>query len=269
MSTLYMQRSVTDTICLSLIFKDGEKVVVFDGGFASEGESLAAKLNELGGCVDIWVLTHPHDDHMGALCHVLQHHPEITVKTACYNFLPYELICQHTHSDPNSLAMIPLVPKLCRARGVRIVTPQAGDTYPLAEAVLRCLRQPDPALTEDQINNSSTVWRIETNGKRVLILGDLGFLAGEQLAAALPAAELKSDYVQMAHHGQNGAGPNLYNLIDPDYCIWCTPTWVWDNVGEGGYDTGPFKTVITRGWMSALGIKRHYVDKDGPFAIEL
>jgi hypothetical protein len=41
------------------------------------------------------------------------------------------------------------------------------------------------------------------------------------------------------------------------------------NVGDNGYDTGPFKTVITRGWMSELGIKKHYVDKDGPFAIEL
>jgi hypothetical protein len=40
-------------------------------------------------------------------------------------------------------------------------------------------------------------------------------------------------------------------------------------MGENGYDTGPFKTVITRGWMSELGIKKHYVDKDGPFAIEL
>ena len=38
---------------------------------------------------------------------------------------------------------------------------------------------------------------------------------------------------------------------------------------DNGYDTGPFKTVITRGWMSEIGIKKHYVDKDGPFAIKL
>ncbi|MBQ8611055.1 MAG: MBL fold metallo-hydrolase [Oscillospiraceae bacterium] len=269
MSTLYMQKSVTDTICLSLIFQDGGELTVFDGGFESEGENLAAVLNRLGGRVKYWVLTHPHDDHMGAFCHVMEHHPEITVEAACYHFLPYELICRHSHSDPNSLAMIPRIAPLCEARGTRIITACAGDTLGVGGAALVCLRQPDPALTQDQINNSSTVWRIETNGKRILILGDLGRLAGEQLAQTLPAAELKSDYVQMAHHGQNGADKRLYELIDPDYCIWCTPTWVWDNMGEGGYDTGPFKTVITRGWMSELGIKRHYVDKDGPFAIEL
>ncbi len=44
MSKLYMPRSVTDTICLSPVFCDGDSVVVFDGGFASEGEVLAAEL---------------------------------------------------------------------------------------------------------------------------------------------------------------------------------------------------------------------------------
>ncbi len=272
MSTLYMQKSVTDTICLSLIFQDGDELVVFDGGFASEGENLAAKINELGSRVRYWVITHPHDDHMGALCHILEHHHEITVEAACWNFLPWELIAAHVGEPTDedlSLAQQKLLPQLCVQRGVRIVTVHAGDVFPVGASTLTVLREPDAAITGDIVNNSSTVWRIETNGKRVLILGDLGFLAGEQLAAALPAAELKSDYVQMAHHGQNGAGQALYDLIDPDYCIWCTPTWVWDNMGEGGYDTGPFKTILTRAWMSALGIRRHYVDKDGPFAIRL
>ena len=135
MSTLYMQKSVTDTICLSLIFQDAGELVVFDGGFDSEGENLAAKLNELGGRVKYWVLTHPHDDHMGAFCHVLEHHPEITVEAACYHFLPYELICQHTHGDPNSLAMIPRIAPLCQARGVQVITPCAGDAFAVGGAL--------------------------------------------------------------------------------------------------------------------------------------
>ena len=182
MSTLYMQKSVTDTICLSLLFTDAGELVVFDGGFASEGENLAAKLNELGSRVKYWVLTHPHDDHMGAFCHILENHPEITVEAVCYNFLPYELICLHTHGDPNSLAMIPRIAPLCESRGVQTVTACAGDVFAVGGAALTCLRQPDAALTQDQINNSSTVWRIDANGKRVLVLGDLGKLAGEELA---------------------------------------------------------------------------------------
>ena len=193
MSTLYMQKSVTDTICLSLIFADGGELVVFDGGFASEGENLAAKLNELGSRVKYWVLTHPHDDHMGAFCHVLENHPEITVETALYNFLPYDLICQHTHGDPNSLAMIPRIAPLCESRGVQTVTACAGDVFAVGGAALTCLRQPDAALTQDQINNSSTVWRIDAGGKRVMILGDLGKLGGEQLARtrAVPICALR------------------------------------------------------------------------------
>ena len=269
MSTLYMQKSVTDTICLSLIFRDGETLVVFDGGFASEGDALAEKINELGGRVRYWVLTHPHDDHMGALCHVLENHPEITVETACFHFLPYGQLCQYAPGDPDSLAMIPRLQQLLAQRGVAVHTARRGDDFAVGASRLLCLREPDPAITANIINNASTVWRIETNGKRVLILGDLGTEGGRELLDTLPADALKSDYVQMAHHGQHGVRQDVYNAIDPDYCIWCTPTWVWDNLGENGYDSGPFETVVTRGWMSALGIKRHYVDKDGPFAIEL
>jgi beta-lactamase superfamily II metal-dependent hydrolase len=265
-----MLKSVTDTIAMPLIFQDGSELAVIDGGFASEGENLAAKLNELGGRVKYWVLTHPHDDHVGAFCHILEHHPEITVEAVCYNFLPDAIIRSHIFPhDANSLADYLHIQPLCTACGIPVLTPQAGDVFAVGGAALHCLRLPDAALTFDQINNSSTVWRIDAGGKRVMILGDLGKLGGEQLARTVPAAELKSDYVQMAHHGENGAEKPLYEIIDPDYCIWCTPSWLWDNMGENGYDTGPFKTVVTRGWMSEIGIKKHYVDKDGPFAIEL
>ena len=103
-----------------------------------------------------------------------------------------------------------------------------------------------------------------------MILGDLGYEAGEQLMSALPAAELKSDYVQMAHHGQRGVGQALYELIAPTCCLWCTPSWLWDNMGPNGYDTGHYQTVVVRGWMSSLGcVERHYRMMDGDQAIQL
>lgn len=268
MGTLHMLKSTFDAICLSLIFCDGNRTAVFDGGFPQEGDALAEKLNALGGHVNLWILTHPHDDHMGALCHILENHPEIRIDAICYHFPPVTL-CEQLDNDPHSIELTKKLPLLCEARKIPVITPSTWDTFPMGNAVLTCLRQPDISITNNFTNNSSTVWRIESGGKRVLILGDLGYEGGEQLLSSLPAGELKSDYVQMAHHGQNGVGQALYQAIDPDYCLWTTPSWLWDNMGPNGYDTGPFKTVIVRGWMSEIGIKRHYVDRDAPFAIEL
>ena len=84
-----------------------------------------------------------------------------------------------------------------------------------------------------------------------------------------PLAEfLPSDYVQMAHHGQRGVNEAFYQKVNPSYCLWTTPLWLWDNDRGEGFDTGPWKTVETRGWMEKLAIKKHYVMHEGLHQID-
>ena len=105
-------------------------------------------------------------------------------------------------------------------------------------------------------------------GKTVLFLGDLGIEGGEKLLA-MHGDALKSDYVQMAHHGQNGVTRPVYEAAAPSACLWCAPDWLWDNNAGKGYNTHTWQTVIVRGWMEEMGVKTHYVIKDGDHEIEL
>ena len=43
---------------------------------------------------------------------------------------------------------------------------------------------------------------------------------------------------------------------------------MWDNDRGKGFNTHIYQTVIVRGWMEALGVKKHYVIKDGDQVIE-
>ena len=43
------------------------KVIVMDGGFAAEKDYLRGFIDALGGKVDAWIISHPHDDHITAL----------------------------------------------------------------------------------------------------------------------------------------------------------------------------------------------------------
>ena len=91
-----------------------------------------------------------------------------------------------------------------------------------------------------------------------------------QLLEDVDHAELKADFVQMAHHGQGCVNRDCYAAIMPTYCLWPTPSWLWDNMGPGGYDTGIFGTVVTRGWISSLRcVKRHYLMTKGTQVIDL
>ena len=113
------------------------------------------------------------------------------------------------------------------------------------------------------INDTSLVYRVLfPNGKTALFLGDLGLRAGNILAEDF-GTYLKSDIVQMAHHGQNGADENVYRLIRPDVCLWTAPIWLYNNDRGNGFNTAHYKTVTVRGWMEKLGVTLHAVEGEG------
>jgi hypothetical protein len=85
-----------------------------------------------------------------------------------------------------------------------------------------------------------------------LFLGDLGVEGGQKLLKRYPT-ELKSDIVQMAHHGQGGVSKNVYQAIAPRICLWPTPKWLWNNQPEHKpIHSGPWDTLSVRKWIESL-----------------
>ena len=81
------------------------------------------------------------------------------------------------------------------------------------------------------INDTSIVIRMLADGQSVLFLNDLGAIGGRRLLATYGEA-LKSDIVQMAHHGQGGVNKDVYQAIDATVHLWPTPVWVWQNADQ-------------------------------------
>ena len=269
MTKLHFLKSMADTINTSLIFESEGTLAVFDGGYVCETEYLHEYLLGLGGHVDAWFLTHAHNDHVNALYDMLDKYSDITVGRVCYNFPSDEWLRTYDRGG-EGIEMALNLRRALTEKHIPVDTVQAGDTYELGGLTVRVLRVPDEAITADPINNSSAVFRAEADGKSVIILGDLGVEGGRQLLSTVDPALIKADYCQLAHHGQNGVEREVYEAIRPTYCLWATPTWLWDNMGEGGYDTGHFNTVVTRGWISAMHcVKRHYRMQEGTHVIDL
>lgn len=274
MAKLHFLKSVTDTINTSFILESGDALIVVDGGFSSEAPYLYEYLKSLGGHVTAWFITHFHHDHFGAYSKILTEYPDIAVDKVYYHFPSDDFLLagEPMQDDERTADLITIMREAPTSRGIPVVTVERGDAYKFdgGNVVVRVLRTPDEAITHNPTNNSSCVFRFEVDGKRILFLGDLGVEGGDQLIETYPPEELRSDYVQMAHHGQGGVSRECYALIQPDYCLWPTPSWLWDNLGPGGYDTGIFGTVVTRGWMSALRcVKRHYLMIHGTQVIDL
>lgn len=271
MSKLHMLRSVTDTINTSFILQSDTSTIVIDGGYPTEADYLYAYLKKLGAHVDAWFLTHLHIDHVSAMTKIIEEHSDIRIDRICCHF-PSAKWAQEREPKQSTMTSAQLhawVMDTASAHGVPMVTTHAGEKFDFDGFSVQVLRDPHEEIACG-INDTSIVLRITAGDQVLMFLGDLEPAGGRQLLADTDPLLLTADYVQMAHHGQGGVERTVYEAIRPSYCLWCTPTWLWDNRGEGGYDTGPYKTVIVRGWMSEIGgIKRHYLMQEGDHIIEL
>lgn len=277
MTAVHMLASQSSTQMMSFILKSNDHMVVIDGGNNCDADYLFSYVKKLGGVVDGWFFTHPHSDHCNAFNTLMETCPhELEIRGLYYSFLPMECLCDG--GDPNApkskdcqnaVSSIVRMNAQIKRHGLKVTTLQKGDVFVFGEMTLTVLRVVDRALESNNlINNSSAVLRLDANGKSMIFLGDLGVEGGLQLLDTTLPELLKADAVQVAHHGQRGVGREVYEAIGAWCCFWCTPEWLWNNDVGQGFNTHIFKTLITRGWMNDMGVKKHYVSKDGTYRVD-
>lgn len=239
----------------------GGKLIVIDGGWDSDAPYLKDFIRARGGCVEAWFITHPHDDHVSALIAILRNPEGIEMK-ALYTSMPDAAWVKEVCSASEHSVYEVLVTSLAQVQ--RTFTPLSlGQTLDIDAIHIEVLGVCNPEIRNNPLNNSSLVLRFSDSQKSVLFLGDLGIEGGQKLLNSPMSERLPSDYVQMAHHGQNGVGEDVYQRINPNYCLWPTPKWLWDNDNGGGKGSGPWKTEEVRAWMDRLSIRKHYVMFEG------
>ena len=68
-------------------------------------------------------------------------------------------------------------------------------------------------------NHTCGVWRMTIEGKTVMITGDIEATPNTKIAR-LYQNYLKSDVLQVVHHGANGGSMAFYQCIKPEICFW-------------------------------------------------
>lgn len=269
---IYQLTEQTPSQMMSYIIEtDSGRLIVIDGGMAGDAPYLMSMLRRLSGSdhpvVDAWLLSHPHDDHIAALMEICRSRAdEISIKHLYHHFPPADFLAEHEAVYAHTIAEYErLQPQLQPIESIV----STGQQIKIDNVTFDVLYTFNPAYTMNAGNNASTVFAMSAEGRRVMFLGDLGEEAGAELMAA-HGDTLRSDIVQVAHHGQNGVRQDVYQAIAPSMCLWPTPAWLWDNnLGNQGRDTGPWKTLKVREWMDQFGVQHHVVGKDGTSRITL
>lgn len=245
-----------------LIKTDGGHIIAVDGGNRGDTEGFLSCLEKLAGSrqsrIDLWLMTHPHDDHYGVFQTLTdmarRGEPVPEVGTFAYSALPDEF----GEAEKIFAGQIVEFNAAVKATPYPVHDLSLHETFTFDNLTVKTLRIANPSIRANAFNNASVVFRLtERRDGRPdfvwIILGDLGIEGGFELLGMYPEG-IAGDAVQMAHHGQNGVSKEVYQAISPRFAFWSTPDWLWTNTIPGQPDgSGPWQTLKVRAWMDEMG----------------
>lgn len=245
--------SVRDTIGNSYLLRtSGGKVIMMDGGHGFEADHLRERIREAGGHVDLWFISHPHQDHMEALIEILEDLQGITIDKVIYSRVS-DAFLDHEPSNAEDARRYYRVLDNTPVRTDILNLHQPFQRFDIDGVGILVVAVDHPEFESREYNDQSTIIRVWDDTKSVVFLGDAQVECGNA-ALARCREYLDCDYLQMSHHGQHGVSEEFYKTVNFRACLWPTPSWVWEP-GERTW----LETYETRRWMDEKGITEHHV----------
>lgn len=249
---LTQQASINEGMSYVIQLSDGTFFIV-DGGWCDDDSKEADRLyNQLvalaGNGNDIviagWIFTHCHGDHIGTFnLFVEKYHNDVVIKELLYNF-PSDAEISNSGSSymlDNSNQRYTKFKNVISTylTDTKIVKLHSGYKFYYADLEVVILQTfedlyPNTVASYD-FNSSSTVFTLKIAGQKMLFVGDISDVGATRLNSVYSSA-LKSDFVQIAHHGLNhsSAIKNIYISADSEYVFFPTcEQWYNQHSGSG------------------------------------
>ncbi len=233
-----------------LIVSPDGKTMLVDAGLPQVGPQVVEYLNKLGiDSLDIALNTHPHIDHIGGFATVAK---EKLIKSFYMVNLPY------TQSSAYNNAIAPM-----EAKKVPIKTLEEGDVFQLGEHVrFEVLSPPKDALPEavktfsaQEINDYSMVLRMTYGERSYLFTADIYKHREIELASSPWKEKLKSDMMDIPHHGSESTSSSeqFLQAVSPQIVIMSQNLFQSPNLlerlekkGAKVYSTGMHGNIMLR-----------------------
>ena len=232
---------------------DGQHFVI-DGGDSPETEYLVQFINDnLQGRVDAWFVTHPHKSHVGAFINIIGE-KLLSVKKIIYSYLDPEIVAKRDNSCVQDIENFNNAIKASKISSLRV---RNGDRLKIGKNIVKIIGAESLDSDRNYLNNIGVIFKFNFKSASVLVLGDAGYEAGLSLLSTFKD-ELKSDILQMAHHGFYGVSHELYSMISPDICLWPTRKEIWPD-GTNILTSESDDIKATYDHMCSLGVSEHYI----------
>lgn len=195
----------------TLITYNGDAVLV-DAGPVSSGDVAAEYVSMYTDEIEYFILTHPHEDHMGGAADILE---SIEVKNI---IMPEREV--GTKFYQNAMRVI-------EEKDINVIYSEAHAVYDTGNIRITIIDSVIPG--EDDLNNISIVARIDAGSTSIMMTGDAEVEEEMQIvenytsivgSALYDKSILDCDILKVGHHGSNTSTTSEFlDLVTPGVCV--------------------------------------------------
>ena len=197
--TMWQIPSHVNTIGNSYVFRtDKGKVIVMDGGTKDETLFLKGFIAALGNEVEAWIVSHPHDDHVGALTAILENPQGMKIHKIYHSRFSTDLLNAEADAAKSTMEFYNAL-DTSHIKVINLTKP--GLTVKIDGLNFKILSVTNEELRINPYNNSSMIVRVWDKRKSIVFLGDAGVECGNKVLNSPYRKDLDCDYLQVAHHG--------------------------------------------------------------------
>jgi len=190
--------------------------------------------------IDLMILTHPHDDHVGGLVPVIKRYK---VKKILYTGV--------VHAAPDYLAWLEEI----RDRNIALTIIDRPQAIILGENLKMEILYPREGLVNKEVenlNNSSIVAKLIYGDNKFLFTGDAEVEIEEELIAS--SADLSADVIKIGHHGSDTSNTEEFlQAVNPQIAV--------IQVGKDNDFGHPSLRVLKR--LERIGVEYYRNDLEG------
>lgn len=208
-------------------------LIVIDGGRAEDVSYVRKQIRSLGGHVDAWIITHPHEEHAGAFMEIYKKPKKITIDSIYAGRMPAgeEVFSEDSKGEANvyeqwNALAIPDLKEL-----------HAGDAFEvdgLAFQVFHAYDESVEELSDDPFDDGSLVFKAAADRESMLFCSDVGEAVSDSLLHTY-GESLQADYIQMADHGNHGLKEDFYRKVNAKGAFFDAPNHMMQDM-SGTYD---------------------------------
>ena len=191
------------------------KFFVYDGGYADVYTELKKLANGSPIVIAAWVISHPHPDHEEAFDKFLKSHAnDVKLENVMYNYVK----CSDKYGTSETIK--PFISEYVK-NTTNVIKPHSGQIYEFGSSSIEIIQTPEDFLPTaiTDVNYSTMIVRFKVAGQTMLALGD-AYDGATDILLANHGSYLKSDMVQLAHHGSWPGTVELYEKINAPIVLW-------------------------------------------------